>query len=98
MVESGVTMLDTGTWVKFTAFREQNDGELLYLDKATGVIVDSFVRDEDGALMYTVQHYEGNKPVPAPSLYVCHAEMVQALDLPSLRVLPERECAKQQMP
>ena len=57
-----------GTWVEFTAFREQDDGRVLHLDKATGVIVDGFVRQEDGALMYTVQHYEGNEPVPQPGM------------------------------
>ena len=84
-----------GTWVEFTAFREQDDGQVLHLDKATGVVVDSFVRQEDGALMYTVQHYEGNEPVPQPSRYVCHAAMVTVdANRQPLRVLPERAAAE----
>ena len=83
-----------GTWVEFTAFREQDDGEVLHLNKATGVIVDGWVREMDDALMYTVQHYEGNEPVPEPSRYVCHAALVEALDKPPLRVLPERAAAE----
>ena len=84
-----------GTWVEFTAFREQDFGAVLHLNKATGVIVDGWARDVDGALMYTVQHYEGNEPVPMPSRYVCHEGMVRALtDKPPLRVLPERAAAE----
>ena len=89
-----LTMHANGTWVEFTAFREQDDGEVLHLNKATGVIVDGWVREMDDALMYTVQHYEGNEPVPEPSRYVCHAALVEALDKPPLRVLPGRAAAE----
>ena len=90
-----ITMHANGTWVEFTAFREISMTEVQHLDKAWGVIVDGFVRQEDGALMYTVQHYQGNKPVPMPSRYVCHEGMVRALtDKPPLRVLPERAAAE----
>ena len=94
MVESGITMIDTVTWVEFTAFREQDFGAVLHLDKATGVIVDHFV--EGGVDYYTVQHYEGSKPVPAPSRYAVRDDplMIRALtDMPPVRVLPERAAA-----
>ena len=75
--------LDNGTWVEFTTSWDSNVTH-------TGVIVDS---DEDG-VTYTVQKYEGNKPVPAPSHYVCHALMIhKLLNKPPLRVLPERKAA-----
>ena len=88
-------MLDKGTWVEFTSFRETTDGEVQHLHKATGVVVDSFV--VDGIGYYTVQHYEGNKPVPAPSRYPVRDEplMIRALtNMPPLRVLPQRAAAK----
>ena len=66
------------------------------LDKVTGVVVDSFVLD--GVGYYTVQHYEGNKPVPEPSRHPVRDEplMIRALpNMPPLRILPERAAAIQ---
>ena len=87
-------MLANGTWVEFTSFREMSDGEVQHVHKATGVVVDSFVLD--GVGYYTVQHYEGNKPVPAPSRHPVRDDplMIRELpNLPPLRVLPERAAA-----
>ena len=87
-------MLPNGTWVEFTSFREMSDGDVQHVHKATGVVVDSFVLD--GVGYYTVQHYEGKEPVPAPSRHVVRDEpiMIRALpNLPPLRVLPERAAA-----
>ena len=87
-------MLANGTWVEFTSFREMSDGEVQHVHKATGVVVDSFVLD--GVGYYTVQHYEGNKPVPAPSRHVVRDEPIMIRELPNmppLRVLPERAAA-----
>ena len=86
--------LANGTWVEFTAMREMSDGGVRHLNKATGVIVDHFV--EDGVGYYAVQHYEGSKPVPAPSRYAVRDDplMIRELtNLPPLRVLPERAAA-----
>ena len=89
-------MLANGTWVEFTSFREMSDGEVQHVHKATGVVVDSFVLD--GVGYYTVQHYEGNKPVPAPSRHVVRDEPIMIRELPNLpplRVLPERAAASE---
>ena len=75
------------------SFVEQYVSQLI--THATGVIVDGFVRQEDGALIYTGQHYEGNEPGPQASRYVCHAAMVTVdADRQPLRVLPERAAAE----
>ena len=83
---SGITMpFDNGTWVEFTTFLDCTV-------TATGVIVDY---NED-AVTYTVQHYEGNKQVPAPSRYPVRDDplMIRALpNMPPLRILPERAAA-----
>ena len=87
-------LLANGTWVEFTSFREMSDGEVQHLHKATGVVVDSFVLD--GVGYYTVQHYEGSKPVPEPSRHPVRDEplMIRALaNMPPLRVLPQRAAA-----
>jgi len=71
-----------------------SNGEVERLDKVTGVVVDSFVHKAVG--YYTVQHYEGNKPVPAPSRHPVRDDplMIRELpNLPPLRVLPERAAA-----
>ena len=89
-------MLDKGTWVEFTAMLWMGDDEVRHLIKATGVVVDSFVLD--GVGYYTVQHYEGNKPVPAPSRHPVRDDplMIRALaNMPPLRVLPKRAAAIQ---
>jgi hypothetical protein len=65
-----------------------------YLPNITGVVVDSFMHN--GVGYYTVQHYEGNKPVPAPSRHVVRDEPIMIRELPNLpplRVLPERAAA-----
>ena len=70
-----------GTWVEFTTFLDCTV-------TATGVIVDY---NED-AVTYTVQHYEGNNPVPEPSRYLVHATMIhKLLNKPPLRILPGRK-------
>ena len=89
-------MLANGTWVEFTAMREMSDGVVRHLDKATGVVVDSDVLD--GVGYYMVQHYEGKKPVPAPSRYPVRDDplLIRALtNMPPLRVLPQRAAAIQ---
>ena len=89
-------MFDRGTWVEFTTWRESSDGEMEYLPNITGVVVDSFM--QNGVGYYTVQHYEGNKPVPAPSRHVVRDEPIMIRELPNLpplRVLPERAAAIQ---
>ena len=89
-------MLDKGTWVEFTAMLWLGDDQVRHLDKATGVVVDSWVRD--GVGYYTVQHYEGNTPVPAPSRYPVRDDpsMIRVLtNMPPMRVLPERAAAIQ---
>ena len=86
--------LANGTWVEFTSWREMSNGEVERLDKVTGVVVESFVHKAVG--FYTVQHYEGNKPVPAPSRHPVRDDplMIRELpNLPPLRVLPERAAA-----
>ena len=94
---SGITMpFDNGTWVEFTAMREISDGVVRHLDKATGVVVAYVV--EDDIVYYVVQHYEGNKQVPAPSRYPVRddPQMIRALpNMPPLRILPERAAAIQ---
>ena len=87
-------MLDNGTWVEFTTWREFGDGSMEYLPNITGVVVDSFM--QNGVGYYTVQHYEGKKPVPAPSRHVVRDEPIMIRELPNLpplRVLPERAAA-----
>jgi len=86
--------LANGTWVEFTCWREMSNGEMERLDKVTGVIVDH--KFGDGVGYYAVQHYEGNKPVPAPSRHAVRDDplMIRELpNLPPLRVLPERAAA-----
>ena len=93
---SDIIMLANGTWVEFTSFREMSDGDVQHVHKATGVVVASFV--QDGVGYYTVQHYEGNKPVPEPSRHPVRDEplMIRALpNMPPLRILPERAAAIQ---
>ena len=94
---SGITMpFDNGTWVEFTAMREISDGVVRHLDKATGVVVAYVV--EDDIVYYVVQHYEGNKQVPAPSRYPVRddPQMIRALpNMSPLRILPERAAAIQ---
>ena len=87
-------MLANGTWVEFTTWRESSDGEMEHLHNVTGVVVDRFMLD--GVGYYTVQHYEGKKPVPAPSRHPVRDDplMIRELpNLPPLRVLPERAAA-----
>ena len=86
--------LANGTWVEFTSGREMSNGEVEHLDKITGVVVDSWVKD--GVGYYTVQHYENGKPGPEPSLHGVRDDplMIRELpNLPPLRVLPERAAA-----
>ena len=87
-------MLDNGTWVEFTTWG--GDGDMEYMPNITGVVVDSFM--ENGVGYYMVQHYEGRKPVPAPSRHVVRDEPIMIRELPNLpllRVLPDRAAAIQ---
>ena len=72
-------MLANGTWVEFTSYREMSDGELQAVEKATGVVVDSYVLKGIG--YYMVQHYEDGKPGPEPSLHPVRDDprMIRAL-------------------
>ena len=86
--------LPNGTWVEFTSFHEKDNGEIVHLHNVTGVVVDSF--ELDGVVYYTVQHYEGNNPVPEPNRHPVRDEplMIRALThMPPLRVLPDRAAA-----
>ena len=89
-------MFDRGTWVEFTTWRNLPDGTAQYMPNITGVVVHSFM--QDGVRYYMVQHYEGNKPVPAPSRYPVRDDpstIRELTNMSPLRVLPERAAAIQ---
>ena len=72
-------MLAIGTWVQFTTFREMTDFTVQYLDKVTGVVVDSWVLD--GVGYYMVQYNGWRYPVRDVPL------MIRALpNMPPLRI------------
>ena len=85
-------MYAKGTWVKFTT-----SGRLFphieCAEPKTGVIVDGW--EDDGAILYSVEHYEGNKKIPTPSCYMCRhwMDIKEVLDKPPLRILPGRKAA-----
>lgn len=86
-------MYENGTWVKFTTSGRLPPHIECVVPK-TGVIVRGW--EDNGATLYAVEHYEGNKKIPTPSYYTCrhHMDIKELLNKEPLRVLPERAAAK----